>query len=141
MTNKLDSFKTFLEDKTRSLKKPDGKPEDYLDGLDRELGIDPSVSIPQYVESGPVHFEDEGLWFNQAVWEVLKPVEKNDMFVRVRLVKFTSPNLNQRVYRRREDGQMEPYTGPLSTTVHLIKKEKLAEMMGRGWQTAAPPPM
>ncbi len=127
------SFKQFFfEDETRSLK--NDKPENYLDGMWRELNIDPN-SVPQFVESGPIEIKDEGLWYNQAVWEVVKPIDLKDSFVRMKFHKSLSPNLDQRCYVRREDGQMIPYEGDPSGRIHLIPIDKFAEMISKPWQS------
>ncbi len=130
----------YKEDATRSLKGKSsnsaGKPENYLDGMWRELGISPD-SIPKYIESGPIEIKDEGLWYNQAIWEVIKPVDISDRFVRIKFHKSMSPNLNQRCYVRREDGQMIPYQGDPSGRIHLIPIDKFAEMLGKPWQSVA----
>jgi hypothetical protein len=126
------SFKLFFEDDIHGKSKK-GKPENYLDGMWRELGIDPN-SIPKYVESGPIEIKDEGLWYNQAVWEVIKPIDLNDSFVRLKFHKSLSPSLNQRCYVRREDGQMIPYEGDPSGRVHLVPMGTFAKMLGKPWQ-------
>ncbi len=129
MAHDLSGFKLFVEKDEK--KKPT---ENYLDGEWRELGIDPNT-LPEYIETGPIELEDEGLWFNQAVWQIVKPIDLKDRFVRIKFHKSKSPNLNQRVYVRRHDGQMVPYEGDPSGQVHLIPIKKLAEIMGRAWQT------
>lgn len=135
----LTGFKRFFEDATRSLQgdkpsKKAGKPENYLDGMWRELSIDPN-SVPEFIESGPIHLEDQGLWFNQAIWQVLKPIDLKDHFVRIKFHKSLSPNLNQHCYVRKEDGQMVPYEGDIEGKAFLIPINKLAEMLGKGWQS------
>lgn len=136
----MHGFKQFVaEDKVRSLegksKAKKEEPENYLDGMWRELGIDPN-SVPEFIESGPVEIEDQGLFFNQAIWQVIKPIELSDPFVRIRFHKSLSPNLNQRCYRKREDGKMEPFGGEIEGKVFIIPIKKFAEMLGRGWQSA-----
>ena len=140
MGTDLRGFKHFFEDETRSLKsdkpaKKGGKPENYLDGMWRELGIDPN-SIPEFIESGPIHLEDQGLWFNQAIWQVMKPIDLKDHFVRIKFHKSLSPNLNQHCYVRRPDGQMVPFEGDIEGKAFLIPINKLAEILGKGWQSA-----
>ena len=123
----MQTFKQFLEKKEEK--------ENYLDGMWRELGIDPNV-IPDYIESGPIEIPEEGLWYNQAIWQVLKPIEKEDSFVRIKFCVCKSPNLNQRAYVKREDGQMVPYEGDPSGRIHMLTIDKFAELLGRGWQSA-----
>lgn len=132
--NCLNGFRQFIaEDAVRSLKK--GSKENYFDGLKRELGIDINL-IPDFIESGPIELEDEGLWYNQAVWQVIKPINQNDTHVKVKFHKSLSPNINQRCYIKKPDGKMQPYMGDPSDRIHLITMKKLAEMMGKGWETA-----
>jgi hypothetical protein len=138
----LHGFKQFIaEDEVRSLnkdsasKKPAAKPENYLDGIKRELGINPN-NIPKYIESGPIELEDEGLWFNQAIWEVMKPIQLEDPFVRIKFHKSLSPNLNQTCYRRKSNGEMEPFSGSLEGKIIMLPMKKFAELFSRGWQGA-----
>jgi len=119
------SFRSFIE------KKED--PENYLDGMWRELGIDPN-NIPDFIETGPIEISDENIIYNQAIWQVVKPIDISDKFVRIKLHQFKSPNLNQHTYRRREDGKLVPYEGKALGNVHLIPIDKFAEVMSRGWQ-------
>ena len=140
MRSDLRGFKQFFEDETHSLKSDDkpgkkGKPENYLDGMWRELGIDPN-SIPEFIESGPINLEDQGLWFNQAIWQVMKPIDLKDHFVRIKFHKSMSPNLNQHCYVRRNDGQMVPFEGDIEGKAFLIPINKLAEILGKGWGSA-----
>lgn len=137
---KLSGFKQFVEDEIRSLKGKNDK-ENYIDGMHRELGINPN-DIPKFIEC-PVHIKDEGLWYNLAVWEVIKPIEPEDHFVRIKFHKSISPNLNQQCYRRGEDGKMMPYPGDPSGRIHLIPMDQFAnEMLGKAWQSAVQqPPM
>lgn len=135
----LGSFKKFME--KVSLGSPSdqddkkGKPENFLDGMWRELGIDPN-SLPEFFQAGPVHLSDEGLWFNTAVWRIIKPINKDDPFVRVKFHKSIGPNLNQTAYRK-ENGKMVPYVGSdLPTRVFMITPNKLSEMIGIGWSPA-----
>jgi hypothetical protein len=136
-------FKEWLwhEEKMRSLDKKKGQkhdkePENYLDGMWRELGIDPN-SVPEYIESGPIELPEEGLWFNQAIWKVEKPIDLKDSFVRITFHKSLSPNLNQRCYVRREDGEMEPAEEDIDGKTYLIPIDKFAEMLSKPWQSAA----
>jgi hypothetical protein len=126
------SFRQFLEDQTH--KPPKKDKENYLDGMHRELGIDPN-SIPEFIESGPI--EIDNLYFNQTVWQVLKPIDLNDKFVRIKFHKSLSPSLNQHCYRRRDDGKMEPAQEDLTNRIFLIPLSKLSEMLSKGWQAAA----
>ena len=88
-----------------------------LTGMWRELGISPD-DIPDIIESGPVEFD--GIYYNQALWKVIKPIDLKVVHVRVQFHKSLSPSINQRAYRRREDGKMEPYEGEPDTDIHLI---------------------
>lgn len=126
----------WTEDKTRNLKPHQGKDkENYVQGMQRELGINPN-SIPDFIESGPVELPDEGLVFNQAVWQVVKPIDANDEYVRIKFHKSLSPNLNQHCYVKQHDGQLMPVNGDISNKVFVITLDKLSEMLGRGWAPA-----
>ena len=133
------NFKMWFEDKTHSLEsnkdKKKDKPENYLDGMSRELGIDPNL-IPDYIESGPIHLDEEGLWFNQAIWKVIKPIRLKDHFVKIQFHKSLSPNLDQNCYIKGEDGKMIPYNGDVTNKTFLITINKLANMLSKGWQGA-----
>ena len=130
------NFKRFLtEDEARSLKKDKGEEENYLQGMNRELGIDPN-SITEFIESGPIEISDEGLFFNQAIWKIIKPLDINDKFARIQFHKSLSPSLNQHCYRRRDDGKMEPAQENLTGRIFLIPLKKLADMLGKPWQSA-----
>lgn len=130
----LTGFKQFFE---RQLGNPasKGNPENHVDAMNRELGINPNDLEDRFL-SGPVELEDEGLWINQALWEIIKPVEQNDPYVRLRFIQSKSPSLNQRVYRKREDGQMVPYEGDITGRVFMVTMQKFAKMIGRGWEPA-----
>jgi hypothetical protein len=136
----LAGFKQFVEDQMRGGDKgpsaKGGRKENYLDGMWRELGIDPN-NIPEFIESGPIEISDEGLWCNQAIWKVLKPIDLKDHFVRIQYHKSLSPNLNQRCYVRKEDGQMVPFEQEVEGRTFLITIDKLAEMLSKPWQAAA----
>ncbi len=126
------SFRQFFEF-DRSPSKP--KKGNYIDGLWQELGIDRN-SLPDFIESGPIELEDEGLLYNQAVWQIIKPIEDTDMYVRLKFYKSASPNF-ERAYVRRHDGQLMPYQGKVEGKVHLVSIQKLADILGKGWQAAA----
>jgi hypothetical protein len=137
MKPSLAGFRQFiLEDETHSLKKDSkgdkGTPENYLDGMWRELGISPN-DIPDMIESGPVEFD--GILYNQAIWKVLKPIDLKDTHVRIQFHKSLSPNLNQRAYRRLENGKLQPFEGDPDTSTHMIGIDDLAKMLGRDWTT------
>ncbi len=154
MKGNLTGFRLFVEDQTRSLngdkgKKAGQKPENLIDGMWRELGIDPNT-IPDFIESGPIEFD--GVYYNQAIWRVVKPIDVNDNFVKIQFHKSLSPNLNQHAYVRKPDGSMQPFGGTPDQTERIITLDKLAEMLGRPWQqmmaqggagagAGAPPPM
>jgi hypothetical protein len=156
MKPSLSGFRQFIEDETHSLEKGhqsgvghkgsnEDKPENYLDGMWRELGIHPD-DIPDIIESGPIEFD--GIYYNQALWKVIKPIDLKDEYVRIQFHKSLSPNINQRAYRRKDNGKMEPYEGQPDTNTHLITIEQLAKMLGRDWTTVTgqqgqggPPPM
>jgi hypothetical protein len=121
------SFRRFVEEKEKK-----DKPENYLDGAWRELGIDIN-SMPDYIESGPI--EADGILYNQAIWQILKPIDPKDVFVKIKFFKSSSPNLNQHAYRRTHDGKLVPYEGNTKSNIHLIPIDKLAEMLSRGWQS------
>jgi len=130
------SFKQFFELHIGP-KKHKHKPKkgNYIDGLWQELGIDRN-SLPDFIESGPIEIEEEGLLYNQAIWQLVKPIEENDLYVRIRFFKSSSPNF-ERAYKRRHDGQLVPYEGEVNGKVHLISIQKLADILGKGWQAAA----
>lgn len=126
----LDFYSFFVEDEVRSLEKDKDK-ENYLGGIHQQLGINPDV-LPEKIETGP--FEIEDLWFNQAVWKIIKPINLEDLFVRVQFVKSLSPNINQRVYQKTSNGKWIPYNGPITERIFLIPMDKFAEVMSRAWQ-------
>jgi hypothetical protein len=123
------SFRQFVE-----LEKKSGN---YIDGLWQELGIDRNA-LPDFIESGPIEIEDEGLLYNQAIWQILKPIDETDLYVRIKFfkTKSTDPNF-VRAYVRRHDGKLMPYQGKVEGRIHLISIQKLAEILGKGWQAAA----
>lgn len=133
------SFKQFCElHKMDHSKKHHPKPPkkgNYIDGLWQELGIDRN-SLPDFIESGPIEIEDEGLLYNQAIWQIIKPIEETDLYVRIKFFKSASPNF-ERAYIRRHDGQLMPYQGECEGKLHLISIQKLADILGKGWQAAA----
>jgi len=132
----MQGFKEFLEDTVNKMKKD--KPESYLDGIWRELNIDPN-SLPEFIESGPIELTDEGLWFNQAIWQIIKPIDLKDSFVRLKFHKSLSPNLDQRCYVRGHDGKMKPFPYyNLENKIFLIPIDKFANMLGKGWQQMNP---
>lgn len=119
------SFKLFLEEK-----------ENMLDGIWRELGIDPNI-LPDYIEAnGPLEL-DNGIYLNQSVWQLIKPINLKDKYVRIKYHKVISPNLNQRAYRKEGDKYVPIDYSP-DGKVFVIPIEKLAEMLGRPWQNALP---
>ena len=144
----MSGFRSFFEDKVRSMTKDKPKeqePENYLDRLWGELGIDPNT-LPDYIESGPIELDMDGqvLVFNQCVFKLIKPVELGVPYVRIQLHNLNSPSLNRRIYIKSQDGQMKPYQGDVDQKVIIISIDKLAEMLGRGWKPAggaAPSPM
>ncbi len=118
-------FRQFVE-----LEKKSGN---YIDGLWQELGIDRN-SLPDFIESGPIDLEDEGIRYNQAIWQILKPIDKTDLYVRIKFFKSNVPQF-ERAYTKRHDGQLVPYQGQCEGRIHLISIQKLAEILGKGWQT------
>ena len=128
----ISGFRQFFinEDKVRGLKK---KKENYLQSLNRELSISPNA-IPDRIETGEI--ELDGLYFNQAVLQVIKPIDLTDKFIKVKLDDTYSPNLDQQVYRKTEDGQMTPYVGSLSKKIFLVPIDKFAELISKAWQSA-----
>jgi len=132
-------FRQFFEDKVRSLdqgkdskKKHGAKPENMIDALQRVLGVPPDA-LPDRIESGPI--EIDGVQYNQAVWELKKPVHDTDHYVRVRMIpneELKSTALNQMGVK----GDTV-YLGDTPTGWKLIPMSKLAEMLGRPFQ---PPP-
>jgi hypothetical protein len=110
------------------------KPENYIDGMSRELNIDPN-SIPDFIETGPIEIPEEGLLYNQAIWRVIKPIREDDKFVKIQFHKSLSPNLDQVVLKRLPDGQLTKYPGPLNNKIHIITIDKFAEIFARPWQT------
>lgn len=125
-------FRQFFELHKKSHKPKQGN---YIDGLWQELGIDRN-SLPDFIESGPIEIEEEGLLYNQAIWQIVKPIEENDVYVRIRFYQSKSPNF-ERAYVRRHDGQLRPYQGEVNGKIHLISIQKLADILGKGWQAAA----
>lgn len=123
------SFKRFVEEK-----KPD-KPVNYIDALWQELGIDRN-SLPEFIESGPIELEDEGVIYNQAIWQIIKPIDEHDVYVRLKLYKSKSPNF-ERAYVRQHDGKLVPYLGEVEGRVHLVPIKKLSEILGRGFASVA----
>jgi hypothetical protein len=127
------SFKQFFE-LHRGPTKHKPKKGNYIDGLWQELGIDRN-SLPDFIESGPIEVEDEGLLYNQAIWQIIKPIEDTDLYVRIRFYQSKSPNF-ERAYVRHNDGQLSPYQGKCEGKTHLISIQKLANILGKGWQAA-----
>jgi hypothetical protein len=127
------SFRQFVE-----LHKPKPKKANYIDGLWQELGIDRN-SLPDFIESGPIEIEDEGILYNQAIWQIIKPIEDIDLYVRIKFYESKSPNF-ERAYIRGHDGQIKPYQGEVRGKMHLISIQKLAEILGKGWQSAIQAP-
>ncbi len=130
------SFKHFFE--LHKTSKDKHKPEkgNYIDGMWQELGIDRN-SLPDFIESGPIEIEEEGILYNQAIWQIIKPIEDTDMYVRIKFFKSKSPNF-ERAYTRGKDGQLRPYQGEIEGKTHIISIKKLASILGKGWeQTAA----
>lgn len=126
---KLTGFKLFIEQE---------KAANYIDGLERELGI--SVDeIPEMIETGPV--EVDGIFYNQAIWQIIKPIDQSDAFVRIKLWQSNSPNLDQRAYTKKEDGKMVPYEGDPTGKIHIITMDQLAKILGKGWTAAQPSPI
>ena len=123
-------FRQFVEEE----KKPEKK-GNYIDGLWQELGIDRN-SLPDFIESGPISLEDEGILYNQAIWQIIKPIEDTDLYVRLKFYKSNVPNF-ERAYVRQQDGQLKPYQGQCEGKVHLVSIQKLAEILGKGWEAAA----
>lgn len=123
------SFKHFVEEKKAE------KPANYIDTLWQELGVDRN-SLPDFIESGPIQIDDEGLTYNQAIWQIIKPIGEKDMYARIKLYKSKSPNF-ERAYIKGPDGKLVPYQGEVEGKVHLITLKKLAEILGKGWQSAA----
>lgn len=74
------SFKQFFE-LYRGPTKHKPKKGNYIDGLWQELGVDRNA-LPDFIESGPIEIEDEGLLYNQAIWQIIKPIEDTDLYVR-----------------------------------------------------------
>ena len=130
---RLKGFKLFFERQLNSLKKD--KPEDHLDAMQRELGIDIN-SLDDRFLSGPIALEDEGLWFNQAEWEIVKPVEQNDPFIRLKFIKSHSPNINQTILVKSEDGSWANYPGDVTGRTFMVTRGKFAKMYGRPWLSA-----
>jgi hypothetical protein len=122
----MEGFKFYFERELKS-----SKPEDYFSAVDRELGIKPD-QFPEYFLSGPVYFPEEGLYFNQAVWKIIKPVYENDLFVRLKYHKSDSPNLNSRAYRKDSSGEMHPYPGDVTGAVFLMPMDKFCNLITRG---------
>lgn len=126
------SFRNFFELSHKHHKPKSGN---YIDGLWQELGIDRNA-LPDFIESGPIEVEDEGMVYNQAIWQIVKPIEDTDLFVRIRFYKSATPNF-ERAYVRGHDGQLAPYQGKCEGKIHLISIEKLADILGKGWQSVA----
>lgn len=125
------SFKRFVEEK-----KPE-KPLNHIDAMWQELGIDRD-SLPDNFSTGWLELPEEGLYFNQAIWQVIKPIDEHDMFVRI---KYYSPNNSNpnfiRCYVKNQDGSYEPYKGKVDGSVHLITIQKLAQALGLPFKASA----
>lgn len=132
------NFKQFIERSLGGKRKPGDhhdkkKPENYLDGIERELGI---KGFPDRVDVANIGFPEENLYFNQIVFKVSKPIEEKDPFVTVFIDNIQSPNLDQRVYRKTKKG-MIPYDGDLNALYNrpfLISKDQFSKMVSRGWE-------
>lgn len=145
MRTYLSGFKAFIEDKVKGMEKEKAskpEPENYIDRLWGELGIDPN-DLPDYIESGPIELDCDGqvLLFNQCSFKLIKPVEINVPYVRIQLHNSDSPSLNRRIYVKSQSGELKPYQGAVDQKVLIISIDKLAEMLGRGWQPATQPPV
>ena len=123
------SFRLFVEEKK------DDKPANYIDTIWQELGIDRN-SLTDFIESGPIELNDEGITYSQAIWQILKPIGEKDMYARIKLYKSQTPNF-ERAYVKGPDGKLIPYQGEVEGKIHLITLKKLAEILGKGWQSAA----
>lgn len=124
------SFKRFVEEK-----KPD-KPLNHIDAMDQELGID-RASLPKDFSTGWLELPEEGLYFNQAIWQLL-PVGEHDMFARIKYFRANSSNPNfVRCYTKGQDGKLQPYMGEIDGSVHLISIARLAKALGLPFQAAA----
>jgi len=122
------SFKRFLEEKGG-----ENKPVNYIDASEKELG----AGIPKEFSTGYLELPAEGLYFNQSIWQTL-PFEPHDKYVRIRYfgTNNTSPNF-VRCYIKDRKGKMQPYLGKLEDSIHMITKEKLAEILGLPFQATA----
>lgn len=127
------SFKHFFE----LHKSPLGKPKkgNFIDGMSQELGIDRNA-LPDFIESGPIELEDEGILYNQAIWQIMKPIADTDLYAKIKFFKSKSPNF-ERAYVRGQDGQLRPYQGEVEGKTHIISIKKLADILGKGWQATA----
>jgi hypothetical protein len=134
----LAGFRAFFEDKVRSLegegedmKKADN-PENMVDAIQRVLGVDPN-ELPDDIPSGPITID--GVSYNQASWQLKKPIPKDAKYVRIRMMpqeELKSPNLDQVAVK---DG--DNYLGKTPREWKIITIDKLSEMLGRPLQ---PPP-
>ena len=131
----------YKEDEVHSLKGK-GKPENYLDGMFKQLNIDPN-SIPKYIPSGPVDIDD--LSFNAAWWEVIKPINLDDKYVKIRFYKSNSPSVDQvcSIIKHGKKIPYKPAPGELENRTFLQPIDKFAQMLGKGWEMAIqnPSPM
>jgi hypothetical protein len=119
------SFKRFVEEKGG-----ENKPVNYIDASEKELG----AGIPKEFSTGYLELPDEGLYFNQSIWQTL-PFEPHDKYVRIRYFGTNNTNPNfVRAYIKGKDGKMQPYLGKLEDSVHMITKEKLAQILGLPFQ-------
>ena len=125
------SFRQFIEAKEQ-------KKANFIDGIWQELGIDRDA-LPDFIESGPIEIEEEGILYNQAIWQIVKPIDETDVYVKIKFYKSKSPNF-ERAYTRGPDGKLQLYQGECNGKEHLISVQKLAEILGKGWQTAVAPP-
>lgn len=125
------SFRKFVEE-------TEHKPANYIDTIWQELGIDRNA-LPDTISTGWLELPEEGLTFNQAIWQVVKPIDEHDLYVRIRYFKANSASPNfVRAYMKKPDGSLEPYQGKIEGTVHLITVQKLAQILGLPLSGAIP---
>lgn len=123
----LHGFKDFFEFEADidSIKQHNKKPEDYLQAMQRELGIH-FADLPERITTGPIKMGCR--MYNTAVWRILKPVKDNDCHVRIQLDPDNSPNLNSNTYLVK-NGEKILFNGKPDDKVYVIPRRTIIDIL------------